>query len=114
MKDIRFPLPQSEMGARSEVKRSAASSPESCKSCRVGLISNEVKKCKVESSAYVWIGQFATERRSLMNKRKRVGDRTEPCGTPLLIGLREEQSPSTTAEIERSERKLEIKEQREG
>ncbi len=54
------------------------------------------------------------ERRSLKNKRKRVGDRTESCGTLLLIGLEEEQSPSTTAEIERPERKLEIKEQKEG
>ncbi len=102
------------MRARSVVKRSAASCLESCKSCRVGLLSNEVKKCKVESSAYEWIGQFVTERRSLMNKRKRMGDRTEPCGTPLLIGLGEEQSPSTTAEIERPERKLEVKEQSEG
>ncbi len=52
--------------------------------------------------------------RSLMNNRKRVGDRTEPCGTPLFIGLGEEQLPSTTAEIVWPERKLEIKEQREG
>ncbi len=75
----------------------------------------EVEKCKVESSAYEWIGQFVTERRSLMNRRKRVGDRTEPCGTPLLIGLgRFRGRTSTTAEIERSERKLEIKEQKEG
>ncbi len=102
------------MRARSEVKRSAASSLESCKSCRVGLLSNEVEKCKVESSAYEWVGQFVTERRSLRNKRKRVVDGTEPCGTPLLIGVEKEQWPSTTAEIERSERKLEIKEQREG
>ncbi len=78
------------MRARSEVKRSAASSLESCKSCRVGLLSKEVEKCKVESSAYEWIGQFVTER-SLMNKRKSVGDRTEHCGTPQLIGLGEEQ-----------------------
>ncbi len=83
-------MPQSEMRARSEVKRSAASSLESCKSCRVGLLSKEVEKCKVESSAYERIGQFVTER-SIMNKRKRVGERTEPCGTPLLIGLGEEQ-----------------------
>ncbi len=84
MKDTRFLLSQSEMKARSEVKRSAASSLESCKSCKVGLLSKEVLKCKVESSAYEWIGQFVTER-SLMNKRKRVGDKTELCGTPLLI-----------------------------
>ncbi len=79
------------MRGRSEVKRSAASSLESCKSCRVGHLSKEVEKCKVESSAYEWIGQFVTEERSLMKKRKGVGDRTETCGTPLLIGLREEQ-----------------------
>ncbi len=78
------------MRARSEVKLPAVFSLESCKSCRMGLLSKEVEKCKVESSEYEWIGQFVTER-SLMNKKKRVGDRTEPCGTPLLIGLREEQ-----------------------
>ncbi len=90
MKDTRFLLPQLEMRARSEVKRSAASSLESCKSCRVGLLSKKVEKFKVESSAYEWIGKFVEERGPLMNNRKRVGDRTEPCGTPLLIGLWEE------------------------
>ena len=49
-----------------------------------------------------------------MNNRIRVGDRTEPCGTPLLIVLGEEQRPSTTATIERSKRKSDMKEQREG
>ena len=49
-----------------------------------------------------------------MNNRKRRGARTEPCGTPLLIDLGEEQWPSTTAEMERPERKLERKKQREG
>ena len=49
-----------------------------------------------------------------MNNRKRVGDRTEPCGTPLLIGLGEKLWASITAAIERSEKKLEMKEQREG
>ncbi len=60
------------------------------------------------------MGQFVKEKRSLMNNRRRVGDRTEPWGTRLLIGLGVEQSPSTTAAIERPERKLERKEQREG
>ncbi len=49
-----------------------------------------------------------------MNNKKRVGDRTDPCGTPLFIGLGLEQWPSTTAEIERPERKLKMKVQREG
>ena len=38
-----------------------------------------------------------------MNNRKRVGDRTESCGTLLLIGLEEEQWPSTTAAMVRKE-----------
>ncbi len=90
MKDTRFLLPQSEMRVRSEVKRSAASSLESCKSCRVGFLSKEVEKCKVESSAYERMERLVMER-SLMNNRKRVGEKTEPCGTPLLTGLGEEQ-----------------------
>ncbi len=49
-----------------------------------------------------------------MNKRKRVGERTEPCGTPLFIVIGVEQWPSTTAEMDRSDRKLEMKELREG
>ncbi len=83
-------MPQSEIKARSEVRRSPASSLESCKSCKVGLLSQEVEQCKVKSSAYEWIGQFGMER-SPMNNRKRVGDRKEPCRTPLLISLWEEQ-----------------------
>ncbi len=49
-----------------------------------------------------------------MNNRKKVGDRTEPCGTPQLISLGEEQCPSITAAIDLFERKLEIKVQKEG
>ncbi len=75
------------MITRSEVKRSAALS---CKSCRLGPLSNKDEKRKVYSSAYKGIEQLVMER-SLMNKRKIVGDRTEPCGTPLLIGFGEEQ-----------------------
>ncbi len=40
-----------------------------------------------------------------MNKRKRIGDRTDPCGTLLFIGVGEKQLPATTAEIERLEKK---------
>ena len=68
----------------------------------------------VESSAYEWIGHRIKLRKSLIDYRKRVGDRTESCGTPLLIGLEEEQWPSTTGAIEWSGRKLEMKKQREG
>ena len=34
--------------------------------------------CRVESSAYKWIGLDEDDRRSLMKRRKRVGDKTEP------------------------------------
>lgn len=39
---------------------------------------------------------------------KRVGDRTQQCRTPLLIGTGEERRP-LPQEIDRPERKLEIK-----
>src|ERR1700755_183219 len=44
-----------------------------------------------------------------MKSRKSVRDRTDPCGTPLLIDLKDERWPSTTAAIERPERKSERK-----
>lgn len=43
-----------------------------------------VEVCKMESSVYEWIG-LEVEERSLIERRKKVGDRTEPWGTPLLI-----------------------------
>src|SRR5678816_994559 len=49
-----------------------------------------------------------------MKSRNKVGDRTEPCGTPQLTGKEEEAAPSTSADIERSERKLDMSKQREG
>lgn len=49
-----------------------------------------------------------------MNDKKRVGDWIEPCETLLLIGLGGEQWSSATAEIEWTERKLEIKVRKEG
>ncbi len=79
------------MITRSEVKRCAASSLESCKSCRVSPLSKEVEKCNVESSAYECMEQLLMKRGSLINNGKRGGDRTEPCGTLLLIGLGEKQ-----------------------
>ncbi len=49
-----------------------------------------------------------------MNKRKRVGESTEPCENPIFIVLGVEQWPSTTAEMDRSERKQEVKIHKEG
>ena len=43
-------------------------------------------------------------RRSLMNIKNRVGDKTDPWGTPLEIWKVEDVAPSTTTEIERQER----------
>ena len=43
-----------------------------------------------------------------MKSRKRVGDITEPWGTPLEIGKGADVAPSTTTEIKRLVRKLEI------
>ena len=53
-------------------------------------------------------------RRSLMNMRKSVGDKTQPCGTPLLIDRGGETDPSTTTDKDLSERKLSKREQIEG
>ncbi len=49
-----------------------------------------------------------------MNKRKRVGDNTELCRTSLFISLRVKQWPSTTAEMERPEKKQEKRIQSKG
>ncbi len=73
MKDTRFLLPQSEIRARSEVKRSATSSLESRKSCRVGLLSKEVEKCKVESSAYEWIDKTVCYRKIIDEQKEESG-----------------------------------------
>ena len=47
-----------------------------------------------------------------MISRKCVGVRTEPRGSPLVIDLKEERWPSTTAAVERPEKKLERRLQR--
>ena len=43
-----------------------------------GADGKEMEECNVESSAYKYIWLFVEERRSLINRRKCVGDRTEP------------------------------------
>ena len=45
------------------------------------------------------------ERRSLMKRRKSLGDRTEPCGTPLLIIKDGDECPSTQTTIDRFDKK---------
>jgi hypothetical protein len=48
------------------------------------------------------------EKRSFVKRRKRVGDKTAPWETPLLVSNILEQAPSTTADIERLDIYLEI------
>ena len=45
------------------------------------------------------MGLEVEERRSLIKRRNRVGDRTEPWGTPLVTGKELDVAPSTTTEI---------------
>ena len=47
------------------------------------------------------MGLEVEERRSLIKRRNRVGDRTEPWGTPLVTGKELDVAPSTTTEIVR-------------
>ena len=42
--------------------------------------------------------------RSLMNIENRLGPKTEPCGTPALIGSYTDFTPSVTVDCRRSER----------
>src|SRR5678816_1551330 len=49
-----------------------------------------------------------------MKSRNKVGDKTEPRGTPQLIRKEEEVASSIRAEMERSERKLDKSKQSEG
>ena len=53
-------------------------------------------------------------RRSLVCIKKRVGESTEPWGTPAFIGRDFESAPSATHLIERLLRELEIQLQRSG
>ena len=61
----------------------------------------------MESSAYEWIELVVVERRSLIKRRKRVGDRTVPCGIPLLIINDGDECPSTLTTIDRFDKKEE-------
>ena len=64
----------------------------------------DMEECNVESSAYECIRLFVEERRSLIKRRKSVGDRMEPQITLLLVGKGGDVEPSTIMEIEQSER----------
>lgn len=58
-------------------------------------------------------GQDIVKRRSPIDNGKRVDNKPEPCRIPLFIGLSKEQDPSTTANIDWPEKKLDIKVQKE-
>ena len=65
---------------------------------------NIVEECKVELPAYQWIGLDVMNKRSLIKIRSRIGDNTQLCGIPLLIGWGGEIDPSTITEIDLLER----------
>ena len=70
----------------------------------------EIEQWRVASSAKAWMGLVVRERRSLINKRNRVGASTEPCGTPAFTLRFSDRAPSIRTEMERSIRKLRIQE----
>ena len=47
-----------------------------------GVLGNIVEECKVESSACIGLDDM--EKRSLIKKRNRVGDKIQPCGIPSI------------------------------
>ena len=47
-------------------------------------------------------------------KEKKIRDKIETCGTPLYKGKEAFVAPSTTTDIKRLQRKLQISKQREG
>ena len=77
--------PQLAILPRSSLREEIVSTLETSLELEEGLEGNIVEECKVESSAYEWMGLSEIDNRSLMKIRKRVGDNTQPCGTPLLI-----------------------------
>ena len=114
LKLTRLSAPQLAILSRSSLREEIVSTLETSLVLKEGLFGKIVEECKVESSAYEWIGLDVTDRRSLMKMRKRVGDKTQPCGTPLLIDRGGETDPSTTTDKDLSERKLSRSEQIEG
>ena len=69
-----------------------------------GGLGNIVEECKVELAAYECIGLDVMVKRSLIRIRNRVGDKTQPCGTLLLIGWGRETYPSTIIQRDLLER----------
>ena len=70
--------------------------------------------CRFESSAKEWISEAVAWRRSFIKRKNRVGERTEPWGTPLETGKDAEVAPSTTTDIKRLDKKLEMSLHKEG
>ena len=70
--------------------------------------------CRFESSAKEWTSEAVAWRRSFIKRRNRVGERTEPWGTPLETGKDAEVATSTTTDIKRLDKKLEMSLQKKG
>ena len=85
LKFTRLSAPQLAILSRSSLREEIVSTLDISLVLVEGLFGKIVEECKVESSAYEWMGLDVMDRRSLMKIKKRVGDKTQPCGTPLLI-----------------------------
>jgi hypothetical protein len=67
-----------------------------------------IVRYKIQSSANKRVLDETDDDKSLMNTRKSSGTRTNPCGTPLTIGIWLETSPSRTTRCCLLLRKAEI------
>ena len=104
LKLTKLSIPQPAILCRSLLREEKVSTLEISQKLEEGLLSNIEEECRVESSVYEWMGFYDTFKRSLMKIRKRVGDKTQPCGTPLLIDWGGETDPSIITDKDLSER----------
>ena len=96
--------PQFEILSRSSFREEIVSTLDVSRELMEGFLGYIVEECRVESSAYEWIGFDVMARRSLIKIRNSVGDNTQPWGTPLLIVEGGETDPSTITAMDRLER----------
>ena len=97
----KFVEPQSKIFRRSLLMEASIVDWEDLTWAWVGNSSNEYPAWSVLSSAKLWMGFEVEARRSLMCRRKRVGESTEPWGTPALIEKDFERAPSAVTCMER-------------
>ena len=74
LKLTKLSVPQLAILLRSSFREEIVSTLEISLESVEGLLGNIVEECRVESSAYEWMGFCDTFKRSLMKIRKRVGE----------------------------------------